>query len=358
MATLLAGSTFNGVRLWGGNGNAITNTILGNDSGNSLDNTAADNTIVGYRAACTVTCADGNSVAGPRAFGNSGGAQNGYTNFNVVMGTQAMFEVFPEVCANVVIGRTAMITASNTCFNTAIGYNSMKNISSGQKNTFVGYYAGMGGMGMNNANCNVGIGPFALRAVNNGSSNVAIGFQSLCCVSNGSNNVAIGFYSGKNIVNADNTIAIGYCSTTSDNNGHTAAGTACFSCFRVGAGSWTNLSDSRDKTDIENLPDNLGLNFIRNLRPVKFNFDYRDNYVKKCGFEYGTKDGTLKQDFETYGFIAQEIETTLNTIQAEFDALNKNNEGDYRLESESLISPIIKSLQQTIERLEFLESKV
>lgn len=94
------------------------------------------------------------------------------------------------------------------------------------------------------------------------------------------------------------------------------------------------------------------------MRPVKFNFDYRQAYVDKCGFEFGTKDGTLKQDFETYGFIAQEIESTLNSIQTHFDALDKNDDGNYSLEYENLISPIVKSLQQTIERLEFLESKV
>lgn len=356
MATLLDGSTFNDVRVWGGTGGAITNTIVGYCAGDSIAGGYADNTIFGFKAGRDIQDAAGNSIMGANAVRPFGGPAPGDVKFNVVMGACAMSNANPPFSYNTAIGYETMRDASNDCYNTAIGHQSMRQ-AHGQKNTFVGFQAGCGSSSMN-AEFNVGIGKYALYKISNGTKNVAIGYKALYGVTNGNGNIAIGDRSGANIVNADNTIAIGYKSTTSDNNGHTAAGSACVSCFRLGAGSWTNLSDRRDKSDIELLPDSLGLNFVRSLRPVKFNFDYRQAYVDKCGFEFGVKDGTLKQNFETYGFIAQEMESSLSEIQSHFDALNKDENDNYSLEYENLISPIVKSLQQTIERLEFLESKV
>lgn len=356
MATLLDGSTFNGVRLWGGNGTLVTNTIFGTYAGDNINSSCPDNTIVGFSAGRDLQDAKGNSIMGAYAFKPGGGPAAGYTDFNVVVGADAMRNANPPASYNTAIGFQTMFTANNECYNTAIGYKVMRD-SHGNKNTFVGFRTGQG-TGAGNADFNVGVGVRSLGSISNGIKNVAVGPYALCSVGNGNNNIAIGFNAGINVVNATDTIAIGYNSKTSDNGGHTAAGSSTNTCFRLGAGSWTNLSDRRDKSDIELLPDSLGLNFVRSLRPVKFNFDYRQAYVDKCGFEFGTKDGTLKQDFETYGFIAQEIESTLNSIQTHFDALDKNDDGNYSLEYENLISPIVKSLQQTIERLEFLESKV
>jgi len=303
MATLLACSTFNCVRVWGGPGTVITNTIVGCCAGESISTLSADNTIFGYKAACDFQDLYSNSVMGAFALSSGNGSTAGCVKSNVAFGACSMKNVDANVCHNTAIG-TSTLQSGNPQFNVAVGHKSMCEGSMfGDKNTFVGYGAG----------CSV--------------------------------------------IGADDTIAIGYNATTSNSNGHTVAGNSSMTCFIVSS-NWTNLSDGRDKTDIELLSDNLGLNFIRNLRPVKFNFDYRDKYVRECGFEYGVKDGTLKQDIETYGFIAQEIESTLNNIGTHFDSVSKNELGSYGMEYEHLISPIVKSLQQTIQRLEILESKV
>jgi hypothetical protein len=356
MATLLACSTFNCVRVWGGPGSVITNTIVGCYAGESISNTSGDNTIFGYKAACDFQDLCSNSVMGAYAMSSGNGATPGTVQSNVVFGVCSMKNVDPNVCYNTAIG-TSTLKSGNPQKNVAIGHESMCNGSTnGDKNTFVGYRAGRG-IGSVGGSCNVGIGGKSLYDIENGNCNIGVGFKALYGVVNGNGNIAIGTCSGCNVVNSDNTIAIGYKACTTNNNGHTVAGNSSMTCFIVSS-AWTNLSDRRDKTDIEPLNDNLGLNFIRNLRPVKFNFDYRDNYVKKCGFEYGVKDGTLKQDIESYGFIAQEIESTLNNTGTHFDSVSKNELGNYGMEYECLISPIVKSLQQTIERLEILESKV
>lgn len=358
MATLLNGSTFNGVPVGAWGCCSVTNTVVGYETGHGMYNTSADNTIVGFQAANQIGGLYGNTAMGAytlRGFKGAGPGP-GCLHFNVAIGVNSMCNVDAGSCKNVAVGYRTL--SNGTPVHTvAIGHLSVSNgVMGGNCNTFVGIAtANQNTVG---GSCNVGIGSYALNQLNNGNSNIGIGFGALGGVTNGNNNIAIGLNANYAIVNVDNTIAIGYVSQTSNTSNHTAAGSSIFTCFRVGAPAWTTLSDRRDKTDILPLNENLGLNFIRNLRPVKFNFDFRDNYVRQCGFEYGIKDGTLKQDFDSYGFIAQEIENNLKNIQEDFDALNKNENGDYRLDYEDLISPIIKSLQQTIERLEILESKV
>lgn len=356
MATLLACSTFNCVRVWGGPGTVITNTIVGCCAGESISTLSADNTIFGYKAACDFQDLYSNSVMGAFALSSGNGPTAGCVKSNVAFGACSMKNVDADVCYNTAIG-TSTLQSGNPQFNVAVGHKSMCVGSMfGDKNTFVGYGAGCGGSQIGGS-CNIGIGSKVMQSIFNGNCNIGVGYKTLTALENGNGNIAIGTCSGCSVIGADDTIAIGYNATTSNSNGHTVAGNSSMTCFIVSS-NWTNLSDGRDKTDIELLSDNLGLNFIRNLRPVKFNFDYRDKYVRECGFEYGVKDGTLKQNIETYGFIAQEIESTLNNIGTHFDSVSKNELGSYGMEYEHLISPIVKSLQQTIQRLEILESKV
>ncbi|WP_175445263.1 tail fiber domain-containing protein, partial [Janthinobacterium sp. HH106] len=135
-------------------------------------------------------------------------------------------------------------------FNTAIGHESGNNLStSGHENTFLGTYAGY----------------------YNGSTSTANG------ITTGSNNTAIGFAAYPSSATADNEFTLG--------NGSVAN-------LRCNDTSISSLSDERDKTNIVDVP--LGLDFIKTLRPVAFDWDRRD----------GTKQG-----LKDFGFIAQELKT-------------------------------------------------
>jgi hypothetical protein len=119
------------------------------------------------------------------------------------------------------------------------------------------------------------------------------------------------------------------------------------------------VSDCRDKTNIKSLPDNLGLNLIKKLRPVSFNWDNRETYVRECKYEYGQKDGTLAGTKKSYGLIAQELKQALQELNVEFDALGHDDTKDaYRLTYEELIAPIISAVQELDKRVEALEAKV
>jgi hypothetical protein len=121
--------------------------------------------------------------------------------------------------------------------------------------------------------------------------------------------------------------------------------------------AWFEISDCRDKTNIQNLNPKLGLEFIKKLRPVSFNWDKREEYVYKCGFELGQRDGTLMVNHKEYGFIAQEIKQTLNELNLNWDALSGNEETHYKLQHNALNASITKTIQQLLEKVEYLENK-
>lgn len=354
MATLLDATTFANVKVT--DCGCSSNTLVGCDVALNLPATSyLRNTLFGYLAGCSITGGNDNTGAGAQVLSaNAGGSTNGIYR-NTAIGARAMWTTQTS-SENVAIGSKAMQNHTLGNSNVAVGYGAAYSIQSGDKNVFAGYNAGQA---INNGVKNVGVGHRALVGIGNGNHNTAVGFLAGCGVTVGDGNIAIGYCAGYNVTTANDTIAIGYKSTTSNSNGHTAAGNSTMTAFLVEGTAWSVLSDSRDKTDINQLDNNLGLNFIRNLRPVKFNFDFRQSYVQKCGFEFGTKDGTLEHAQESYGFIAQEMENVLQDLNVEFDGLkHTENKLKFRLTYDNLIAPIVKSLQQTIERLEYLESKV
>ena len=107
-----------------------------------------------------------------------------------------------------------------------------------------------------------------------------------------------GYYNGSSTTNGtstgNNVTCIGaysYPTSTSANNEFTL-GNNTIGNLRCNDTSISSLSDERDKTNIVDVP--LGLDFIKTLRPVAFDWDRRD----------GTKQGA-----KDFGFIAQELKT-------------------------------------------------
>lgn len=143
----------------------------------------------------------------------------------------------------------------------------------------------------------VAIGVEAMRG--NGTStsdyaNIAIGYRALRYPQQAYNNVAIGPYAGEAYSNFTgyNCTSIGYVATpssTSATNQFTL-GNSSVTNLRCNDTSISTLSDERDKTDIQDL--NYGLDFINDVRPVKFTWNRRDGSMG------------ARRDI---GFIAQEL---------------------------------------------------
>lgn len=264
---------------------------------------------------------------------------------------------------NTGIGSLTLQCGTGNC-NTAVGHNSLRNITSGNCNLGVGYYALKN---LSTGSCNVGIGAYAGKCLTTGIKNTFVGYNSRTCSAGieratiiGTNSMACASYAivlGTNSCACSDGIAIGngVCAGASTTRWGSTANNTCNCVW----GTWSTHSDSRDKTDIADLTDNLGINFIRKLKPVFYKNDARQSYVKLCGYEYGTKDGSLKVNKRNYGFIAQDVKEVVNELNIEFDAIKYNEENDeFGLTYSEFIASIVKTIKTIDERIQVLKTKI
>jgi len=343
MATFASFANADSVCASRGGGGCITNTAFGNKA--LCSNTSGySNTAIGYHALISNTSGNRNTAIGYRAL------QSNTTGFcNTAVGYNAGVN-FNSSNLTAVGYQAALNTTGGA--NTVVGFRAGYNLTTGVSNTLIGAFAGCD---MQGGNCNVAIGAFALKSATS-CLNTAIGHLAGCAVTTGGCHTFLGYGAGFNITTATCTIAVGERSQPSNTNGHTLFGNAS-TVFQAVGTNWTVVSDSRDKTNIENLDEKLGLDFVRNLDTVSFNWDNRENYVRKCGYQYGTKDGTLASPKKAYGFVAQQVKQLVDSLDTEFDALRYNTEQDsYRISYTDMIAPLVKAVQQTAQRLETLET--
>ena len=247
-------------------------------------------------------------------------------------------------------------TSITSCYGlTAVGYRAAQSSTSRMTTAF-----GNGAACSLTTGChNVAVGGVALRSTTTGQQNVAVGYYALGRNTTGAGHTIVGNYAQASInTGINNTIAIGCCAATSANSNHTVWGNSSMLCHCIW-GTWTNVSDCRDKANIKTLSSKFGLSLINKLRPVSFNWDFRDKYVKECKYEYGHKDGSLVTEKESYGIIAQELKQALDELDIRFDGLGYTEEHDaYRIGYDELIAPIIKAIQEQQEQIESLKQEV
>jgi hypothetical protein len=327
----------------GGN-NCISNTALGLVA-LAANTTGYCNTAIGALSLRCTTSGNRNTAAGVKALRN-----NTTGTCNTAIGYSAGYCMTTGNSLTAVGYKAAQCTTGNC--NTAIGYKAGCGLTTGTCNVIMGYAAGSG---MSGGSCNVAIGQRAmLQATSN--NNVAIGTLAAEGLTTGACNIFVGFYNGASISTTNFHIGIGHDGGPSKTTGHTAWGNKEITYNGI-ASKWTDISDCRDKTNIQDLDEKLGLDFIRSLDTVSFNWDNRENYVQKCGFEYGQKDGTLTSPKKSYGFIAQQMKEVLDNLDTNFDALKYNEDKDaYRITYAHMIAPLVKAIQQTIQRIETLET--
>ena len=114
-------------------------------------------------------------------------------------------------------------------------------------------------------------------------------------------------------------------------------------------------SDERDKTDFTNL--NIGLDFVKQMKPYTYKWDKRSNYVDwtanpDTDLNTITNDGTHKETQLDIGFKAQEIEVLEKA--AGYDKDNNTNltiklseDGkQYSIKYEKLVPILVKAIQE------------
>lgn len=235
------------------------------------------------------------------SFGVGALQTNNANAWNTAFGTNALGSITSGT-NNVAIGHLALEVVTSGSQNVAIGFTALSK-SLGEENVAVGYQAlwsllesgargnvAIGHQAMdfaaNLAGRNVAIGQLALRnagrsSINGGTRNIAIGYNAGSVINAGSNNIIIGYEAQPSGAGATNEIVVG------------GGGVGSQTAFVNTPLGWANSSDRRLKANIKDSP--LGLDFIKTIRPVAY---YRKNDTKQ------------KTEF---GFIAQELETALNT---------------------------------------------
>ena len=304
------------------------------------------------------------------AIGNLAGCANTSGQQNTSVGHYAGRAITTPYQNNA-FGFKALCAQTTGCRQIAIGACAMYNSCTGNASIGIGFRAITG-----NANCSIAIGAYAQAQ---GNRSVAIGYSAQA---NSNNSVAIGpsaqANDNDNVSIGYNTKANGICSIAighdanaggytnaiviASNIGINRSNTIYMGNFTNGVCNcvyvdWTYCSDRNEKTNIETLSYNFGLPLIKKLRPVKFNWDIREKYVQKCGFEFGQKDGTLVQEKENYGLIAQELEQALKELNLRFDAL-KVKPTKYQISETHLLAPLVKSIQQLSNKLDIIKARI
>lgn len=224
-----------------------------------------------------------------------------------------------------------------------------------------------------------------------GSYEIALGYQATTVLGNGiamgisasarNKSTAIGGFSQALYVNST---SLGYqAQCTADNQvqlGNSATTTYAY-------GAVQNRSDIRDKTNLSEC--DLGLDFINQLQPKKWQWDYRDDYAqtlfpvlirtdftddeayqsaltqqdadRAAFYANPVKDGSKARHRYHYGLIAQELKATLDALGIDYAAYQDHSlEGGLDVKSigyDELIAPLIKAVQELSARISVLESE-
>ncbi|HTE23763.1 tail fiber domain-containing protein [Flavitalea sp.] len=339
-------------------------------------NNANDNTAVGYSALSAITTGTSNTAVGSQALlvNNSGtnntamgfqSLKNSSTNDNTAFGYIALSEN-TNTSKNTAIGSRALgyQTITGGGENTAVGYLALANNTTGADNTAVGNQALLSFGGSQTGNRNTAIGHSALFVNTSGEYNVAVGYEALKNFTfsgntTGNGNVGVGWRAlGSNTVGNYNTgighnVDVGSNSLTNATAIGYTANVDASSKVRIGNGSvnsiggqvgWSSFSDERIKKNV--LEDVKGIEFIRLLKPITFQYD-----IKKQDELTGRKnseDFKGKYDIEQIrfsGFMAQDVERSALKAGYNFSGIDKSGK-ILSLRYSEFVVPIVKAIQE------------
>jgi len=279
---------------------------------------------------------------------------------------------------NNVFTSSASFVGSNTLSrnvydSTAVGNHAIGLAIRSSENTALGFYAINGG-GFRN----VGVGNFSLfsmkpndidsrLAPNQAKENTAVGYRSMFNNEEGFDNVAVGansmlysvqgnenvalgansliYYDNQDIYLGDNSVALGASATVPGNN-VVKIGNSLQTAITYGAVH--NVADERDVADIRDTE--LGLDFINELRPVDFKWNYREDYDI-----FESPGSENKRPEYHHGLIAQEVKLASDDLGKNFggyiDFAIAGNVDIQTLGYQEFIPPMIKAIQEVDTRL-------
>ena len=218
------------------------------------------------------------------------------------------------------------------------GYSGGANTSMAEKNIMIGERIGNGneagadGNGWSNMLGNVFIGQQVVNR--HGSFNTEV---------NTNYNTIIGTEAQTRSTGLTNCTIIGYQATATATNASNeiTLGNSSISALRCNVTSITSLSDARDKANIE--PISNASAFIKDLKPVKFDWNRRDG---------------VKAKEHDIGFLAQDLDEAQSKhgIQEHLDIVYKSNPEALEASYGKLLPILVQALKEQQEEIEKLKS--
>lgn len=216
-------------------------------------------------------------------------------------------------------------------------------VPTGLQNTLIGFQAGQN-IGIGGGN--VCVGAAAGTQMSTAGGNVAVGNQAGAGCTTGSNNTFLGSYTNGGLVTTGNNntcLGNGSSPATAATSNTVTLGNNVITTLRCAVTSITSLSDARDKKDVA--PIELGLDFVKELNPVKFVWDDRN------------EEG--KHDIADSGFIAQDLQALENKYDAADVLKLVYDENPEKLEASyaRLIPVLVQAIKDLAAKVEALENK-
>lgn len=324
--------------------------------------TGIANVATGYKALYSNTSGYGNTATGYEAhysnttgFGNTANGDSalranttGY--YNIAVGSQALISNTTGYY-NSTTGAGSMYFNTTGYYNSAFGGGVLGSNSTGYENSAAGFSA----MGANTTGYyNSAFGTVALNLNTTGYGNSAFGYAALTGNSTGTFNTGLGFGADMTFGNVfSNATAVGALAIVNASN-KVRIGDVNVTVIEGQPASYTSSSDGRFKTHI-NEEDIKGLEFIKLLRPVAYNFDTKKfeefltrNMADSIRNKYLNRDFTASTNIRHSGFIAQEVEKVAKEVGYDFDAIHKpESENDnYSLAYSQFVVPLVKAVQE------------
>ena len=290
-----------------------------------------------------------------------GATQDFHASGNTAMGSKALYSNTTG-SSNSANGYLALYSNTTGFFNTATGHQALYFNNEGYNNTATGRHS----LFRNTTGyANTAIAPGALYSNTTGHGNTANGFWALYHNKTGTYNTAVGLDAGPDVGydNLSNTGVLGYDTKVYSSNTIRIGNSSITSIG--GYTGWSNLSDGRFKTHVQNnVP---GLEFVLKLRPVTFSWDMDklDAFTGTSNSIYSQcpemkKARNEKKNNVYTGFIAQEVEEAANAVGYDFSAIikPKNEKAQYNLSYAEFVVPLVKAVQEQQETIEKQEALI
>ena len=248
---------------------------------------------------------------------------------------------------NVALGVQALSGNVNGSRNTAVGTTALKvaeasgSTSSNQYNVALGYGAGLN---VSTSGFNTLIGSFAGDTLTSGGSNICLGYGADTGGAGSDNAITIGV----NITSSSNDFSFGKASNVVKNDFDSDA-------------NWSRSSDVRLKKNI--IDQKLGLDFINDLRTVKYNWkashelDSTDSQLSHL-YKEDEADNEMNTDVTMHNFIAQEVKAALDTAGvSDFSGWSEDQYGVQQVSREMFVIPLVKAVQELSAKVDALETE-